>query len=157
MRRSDREINEFDEIIEVMKKCDVCRIAMTGGEYPYVVPMNFGMDVNGHQVTLYFHGAMEGKKYEALARNNKVCFEMDCDHCLFTEMEKGQCTMCYESVIGFGIMEEVADADKKEAMDILMEHYPVPAGFRYKEEVLTKTRMLKLTVGSMTGKRRVKG
>ena len=28
MRQEDREIKEFDEIIEVMKKCDVCRLAL---------------------------------------------------------------------------------------------------------------------------------
>lgn len=28
MRRSDREIKDFDEIIEVINKCDVCRLAI---------------------------------------------------------------------------------------------------------------------------------
>ena len=59
MRRKDREIQDFDEIIEVMKKCDVCRVAMRGEEYPYMVPLNFGMEVEETQVTLYFHGAMD--------------------------------------------------------------------------------------------------
>ena len=47
-----------------MKKCDVCRIAMQGDEYPYVIPLNFGMAVDGQQVVLYFHGAQTGMKYE---------------------------------------------------------------------------------------------
>ena len=156
MRRNDREIRDFDEILEVMKKCDVCRIAIQGGEYPYMVPLNFGMAVDGQQITLYFHGAQTGMKYELLSRNNKVCFEMDCGHMLFTEMERGNCTMCYESVIGFGVVEDVPEEQKKEALDILMEHYPVPAGFHYNEAIVPHTRVLKLTVESLTGKRRVK-
>ena len=156
MRRNDREIRDFDEILEVMKKCDVCRIAMQGGEYPYMVPLNFGMAVDGQQITLYFHGAQTGMKYDLLSRNNKVCFEMDCGHMLFTEMERGNCTMCYESVIGYGVVEEVPDEQKMAALDILMEHYPVPAGFHYNEAVVPRTRVLKLTVESMTGKRREK-
>lgn len=156
MRRNDREIRDFDEILEVMKKCDVCRIAMHGGEYPYMVPLNFGMAVDGQQITLYFHGAQTGMKYDLLSRNNKVCFEMDCGHMLFTEMERGNCTMCYESVIGFGVVEDVPEEQKKEALDILMEHYPVPAGFHYNEAIVPHTRVLKLTVESLTGKRRVK-
>ena len=156
MRRNDREIRDFDEILEVMKKCDVCRIAMQGGEYPYMVPLNFGMAVDGQQITLYFHGAQTGMKYDLLSRNNKVCFEMDCGHMLFTEMERGNCTMCYESVIGFGVVEDVPEKQKKEALDILMEHYPVPAGFHYNEAIVPHTRVLKLTVESLTGKRRVK-
>lgn len=156
MRRSDREIRDFDEILEVMKKCDVCRIAMQGDEYPYVIPINFGMAVEGEQVTLYFHGAQTGMKYELLSKNNKVCFEMDCGHMLFTDMEKGNCTMCYESVIGYGAVEDVPEEEKRKALDILMEHYPVPAGFHYNEAVVAQTRVLKLTVESMTGKRREK-
>ena len=156
MRRNDREIRDFDEILEVMKKCDVCRIAIQGGEYPYMVPLNFGMAVDGQQITLYFHGAQTGMKYDLLSRNNKVCFEMDCGHMLFTEMERGNCTMCYESVIGFGVVEDVPEEQKKEALDILMEHYPVPAGFQYNEAIVPHTRVLKLTVESLTGKRRVK-
>ena len=156
MRRSDREIRDFDEILEVMKKCDVCRIAMQGDEYPYVIPLNFGMAVEGQQVTLYFHGAQTGMKYELLSKNNKVCFEMDCGHMLFTDMEKGNCTMCYESVIGYGAVEDVPEEEKRKALDILMEHYPVPAGFHYNEAVVAQTRVLKLTVESMTGKRREK-
>ena len=156
MRRNDREIRDFDEILEVMKKCDVCRIAIQGGEYPYMVPLNFGMAVDGQQITLYFHGAQTGMKYYLLSRNNKVCFEMDCGHMLFTEMERGNCTMCYESVIGFGVVEDVPEEQKKEALDILMEHYPVPAGFHYNEAIVPHTRVLKLTVESLTGKRRVK-
>ena len=156
MRRSDREIRDFDEILEVMKKCDVCRIAMQGDEYPYVIPLNFGMAVDGQRVVLYFHGAQTGMKYELLSKNNKVCFEMDCGHMLFTDMEKGNCTMCYESVIGYGAVEDVPEEEKREALDILMEHYPVPAGFHYNEAVVAQTRVLKLTVESMTGKRREK-
>ena len=156
MRRNDREIRDFDEILEVMKKCDVCRIAMQGSEYPYMIPLNFGMTVDGQQVTLYFHGAQRGMKYDLLSRNNKVCFEMDCGHMLFTDMERGNCTMCYESVIGFGVVEDVPEEQKKEALDALMEHYPVPAGFHYNEAVVAQTRVLKLTVESMTGKRREK-
>ena len=156
MRRKDREISDFDEMIEVIKKCDVCRVAMQGEEYPYVVPLNFGIETDGTQVVLYFHGALEGKKYELLAKNNKVCFEMDCGHTLYTDMEQGNCTMCYESVIGFGVMEEVPEEEKLEALDILMEHYPVPAGFRYNEAVVPRTRLLRLRVKEMTGKRRGK-
>ena len=45
MRRSDREIKEFDKIVEVMRKCDVCRVAINDEKYPYILPLNFGMDV----------------------------------------------------------------------------------------------------------------
>lgn len=71
MRRADREIKDFDEIIQIIKKCDVCRIAMNDGEFPYIVPLNFGVDVQGKQVYLYFHGALEGKKIDLMKKIQK--------------------------------------------------------------------------------------
>ena len=80
MRRKDREITDFHEIIEIIKKCDVCRIALNDEEFPYIVPLNFGLDVEGEQVYFYFHAAMEGKKLELIEKDNRATFEMDCDH-----------------------------------------------------------------------------
>ena len=61
MRRKDREITDKQDILEVMRKCDVCRIALHNGDYPYVVPLNFGLQVEKDMPVLYFHGALEGK------------------------------------------------------------------------------------------------
>ena len=61
MRRKDREITDFNEMLEIMKKCDVCRIALNDEEFPYIVPLNFGLDIQEDKVLLYFHSAMKGK------------------------------------------------------------------------------------------------
>ena len=153
MRRTDREIKEFNEIIEVIKKCDVCRLALHDEEYPYIVPLNFGMQLENGKVVLYFHGAAEGKKYDLIAKNNKACFEMDCDHQLVTTLEKGSCTMEYESVIGYGAVEIVPEEKKYEALCILMEHYHEEE-FPFNKDVIPMTTVFKLTVESCTGKKR---
>ena len=57
MRRADREITNFDELISVMRGCDVCRLALHDEPYPYILPLNFGLEVDGETVRLYFHGA----------------------------------------------------------------------------------------------------
>ena len=62
MRRSDREIKDFDEIIEVINKCDVCRLAINDGDYPYIVPMNFGLNIEDGKVVLYFSLRKRGKE-----------------------------------------------------------------------------------------------
>ena len=105
MRRKDREITDFNEIIDIIKKCDVCRIALNDDEYPYVVPLNFGLDVQGNQVFFYFHAAMEGKKLDLIAKDNRATFEMDCDHNFILYEERMSCTMGYASVIGHGTIE----------------------------------------------------
>ena len=156
MRRSDREIKDFDDIVRVIKKCDVCRLALHDEEYPYILPLNFGMYVSNKEITLYFHGADEGKKYELIRNNNKVSFEMDCSHRLITDKSKGSCTMEFESVIGNGVIEFVDEEEKTQALDILMSHYPVDKDFEFDKSVVPRTVVLKLSVSNVTGKRRMK-
>ena len=153
MRRSDREVTDMNEMIGIIEKCDVCRLALQDEEYPYIVPLNFGFEVSGNQVVLYFHGALEGKKYELIKKNNKASFEMDCSHELSTSLEKRMCTMLYESVIGNGTIEFVPEEEKYHALCVLMKQYH-EEDFPFNEKVLPKTNVFKLTVNQMTGKRR---
>ncbi len=155
MRRSDREIKNRDEIIEVMKKCDVCRLAFNDEDYPYILPLNFGMEVQNDQIVLYFHGALEGKKYELMKKDNRVSFEMDCSHRLVTDLSNQSCTMEYESVIGRGIIEYVPDDKKYDALRILMAQYH-KEDFAFNPAVVPKTMAFRLVVEQVTGKRRMK-
>ncbi len=168
MRRSDREIKDINEIMEVIKKCDVCRLALNDEEgYPYILPLNFGMQIEKNEkrniegekeeekIVLYFHGAVEGKKYELMRRDNRASFEMDCAYRLITDEEHGNCTMEYESVIGRGKMEILPDEEKMMALKVLMKHYH-KEDFIFNEAVIPQTVLFKLTVENVTGKRRMK-
>lgn len=155
MRRSDREIKNPEDILKVMEKCDVCRLALHDGEYPYILPLNFGMQADNGQIVLYFHGADTGKKYELIARDNRAGFEMDCSHRLVTDEARGSCTMEYESVIGCGRIELVPEEEKYRALCLLMEHYHQEA-FPFNQAVIPRTAVLKLTVERVSGKARRK-
>lgn len=156
MRRNDREIKDLSEIIEVIRKCDVCRIALNDEEgYPYIIPLNFGMETEGGRITLYFHGAGEGKKFELLKKDNRASFEMDCSHKLIADREACRCTMGYESVVGRGRMEIASDAEKREALCALMQQYHED-DFPFREEVMNRTTVMKLTVEEIHGKRNKK-
>ena len=111
MRRSDREINEKNKIIEVMTRCEVCRLALNDEGYPYILPLNFGMECQNGIITLYFHSALEGRKVELIEKDNRASFEMDCRHQLQYFEEKGHCTYAYESVIGKGKIEIIPEAE----------------------------------------------
>ncbi len=152
MRRSDRQIKDFKEIVEVIKKCDVCRIALNDAGYPYMIPLNFGMKTEEEQITLYFHGAGEGKKFELIRQDNRVSFEMDCSHKLIVDKEGCRCTMGYESVVGRGRIEIVEREKKQEALRALMRQYHADE-FPFRQEVAERTTVMKLTVEEVTGKR----
>lgn len=153
MRRKDREIKDFDEMIKIMRKCDVCRIAINDDVFPYIVPLNFGMEVIDDKVNLYFHCALEGKKLDLLKKNNHVAFEMDCEHQFILYEDRMSCTMGYESVIGHGLVEEVEESDKLRCLKILMAQYHAE-DFEFDTSAMLVTKVLKLSVLSMTGKKR---
>lgn len=153
MRRADREITDFEEMLQVMDRCEVCRLAFHQEEYPYILPLNFGYKREGQKVTLYFHGANEGKKYELMKKDNRVAFEMDCSHKLVSDREKGYCTMKYESIIGTGRLEIVPDEEKLEALTVMTDHYHMEH-FEFSHAAMPQTTAMKLVVEQMTGKRR---
>ena len=155
MRRKDREITDVDEMINIMKKCDTCAIALNDEEtgFPYIVPLNFGMEVKEGQVFLYFHGAMKGKKLDLIQKDNRATFEMDCEHNFILYEERMSCTMGFASVIGHGTIEIVPDEDKYEALKILMRQYHAE-DFKFDTRMMSVTTVLKMTVTDMIGKRR---
>ncbi|MCI8955416.1 MAG: pyridoxamine 5'-phosphate oxidase family protein [Eubacterium sp.] len=153
MRRSDREITDKKEMIEIIKKCDVCRIVLNDEDYPYIVPLNFGMDIQDEGIVFYFHGATEGKKYDLIRKNNKATFEMDCSHQLVMDDKKMSCTMKYESIIGRGHIEIVSEEEKMKGLEILMKQYH-QEDFQFGTAIVPNTNVFKLTVEEMTGKRR---
>lgn len=153
MRRKDREIKDFNEIIEIIRKCDVCRIALHDGDFPYIVPLNFGLDVQGQQVFFYFHAAAEGKKLDLIAKDNRASFEMDCDHHFILYEERMSCTMGYASVMGHGTIELVPEEEKYNALKILMRQYHAE-DFAFHTDMMKVTTVMKMTVIDMVGKRR---
>lgn len=136
MRRNDREITEFSEMTDVMKRCDVCRLALNDEDgYPYLLLLNFGMEETDGRVTLYFHGAKEGKKYDLIRKDVRASFEMDCSHRLV-----------------------LSDAEKQKALNLLMkQYYPDRTeNFVFRPEVVAMTEIFCLKVEHMTGKKRFK-
>lgn len=154
MRQENREIKEFNEIIEVMKNCDVCRLALNDDEYPYILPLNFGMEIVDGKVNLYFHSALEGYKADLIKKDNRASFEMDCKHQLQYFEEKGYCTMAYESVIGRGRIRILDEEEKMDALKKLMDHYHMGKDAYFNPEAIFRTLVYVLEVEKMTGKRK---
>lgn len=45
MRRKDREVTDFDTIVGIIDECDILRLGLADGDYPYIVPVNFAYTV----------------------------------------------------------------------------------------------------------------
>ncbi len=157
MRRSDREITDKTEIIKIIDKCDVCRLALSDNHIPYIVPMNFGYEYAHETLTLYFHGVKEGKKFEIIGKNPIACFETDCSHKLIEATEACEYTMEYESVIGNGKIYLCREKEEKlKGLALLMKKYAKGKEFTFPEHVIDSVTVFKLEVSDFTGKRLMK-
>ena len=149
MSRSEREISDRSEIEAIIAKARVCRLAVSDGALPYVVPMNFGY----RDGVLYLHSAPSGRKIDAIRRNPRVCFEMDVDCEIAGGAAPCDWTMQYRSVVGFGSAEIVEDpAEKRFGLGVIVEHY-THRPFDLPEEKVRRTAVIRVTVDGMTGKR----
>lgn len=73
MRRKDREVTDFDKIMEVVESCDCFRLGLVDEDnLPYIVPLNFGYEADDGRLYLFFHGAKTGHKAELLKHTSKV-------------------------------------------------------------------------------------
>ena len=153
MRRQDRELHSREDIIAVIKKCTVCRVAFSDEPYPYIVPLNFGFEEHSGQLTLWFHCAPEGRKIDLLRHSPKVAFEMDSPGRYIDGETACDSTIEFESVCGNGTLEILTDAEKIPALDRLMRQYSDKPKFQYDERLLKTVAVLKLTVHEVTGKR----
>ena len=156
MRRKDREIKELNEIVEVIRNCDICRLGLVDGEYAYILPLNFGMEQDEEgKVILYFHSALEGHKTELLKEGLKASFEMDTKHEMGYDEGKGYCTYYFESVMGRGIIHILGDDEKFEALRKLMDHYHPGMNAYFNTAAMPRTLVYSLEVEEMTGKRKL--
>ena len=153
MRKKNREITELNEIVEVMRSCDVCRLALNDDGYPYIVPLNFGLEVLDGAINLYFHSALEGYKLDLIKKDNRASFEMDCKHQLQYFEEKGCCTMAYESVVGRGRIKILNEEEKMDALKKIMGQYHKDKEAYFNPAAISRTLVYVLTVEKITGKR----
>ena len=71
MRRFKQQVSQ-DECKKILKDEKRAAFSVIGDEgYPYTIPINFYYEEADH--TIYFHGAREGHKMDAIQKCNKVC------------------------------------------------------------------------------------
>ncbi len=106
MRRFKQQVSE-EECMRVLTECKRAALAVNGEEgYPYAVPINFYFDPDSRRI--YFHGAKEGHKIDAMQKDDRVCFTA-WDEGIRRE---GHWEFDVTSVIAFGRVKKVEDTEK---------------------------------------------
>jgi len=157
MRRKDREITDIDEKIKIIQKCKVCRIGLSEDNMPYILPLNYGYTFENDVLTLFFHGALEGKKLDIIKKNNNACFEIDCDSKLIEGEQACDYSYAYKSIIGFGKIIIMENSDEKiRGLNLLMKHQTEEdITYEFTKEQINNVCVFKMIVESFTGKQKL--
>ena len=158
MRRKDREVSDFKEIVRIIDECEILRLGLADGDCPYIVPVNFAYTVEGTQICLYIHGAKAGRKYELLRRNPLCSFEMDLPLGIECIAAAGDATERYKCVMGTAAVEFLEGEEKQAAIDrIIMARNEKTRDFAYDQRVVPQTAIARLRVTSITAKANLPG
>ena len=152
MRKSEREIADVQEKFAALLRCGYMTLAVEGEGAPYCVPLNFGAELAGDALVLYFHCAREGKKLDLIEKNSNVCVEVDS---LAGYRSTGHgITADYKSAIAFGRAERVCGEELVRGLELLLKHCRIE-GYSARECAARDiTAVVKITVDDITGKRR---
>ena len=159
-RRLDkREIQDKTILRESIVACDVVSIGLKDEEGIFIVPMNYGYDLDesgeSFKLTLYIHGAREGRKAEAFAADPSVALEMDCMDGIITGDYTCSYSCAYRRTMGNGTIRELTgEQEKIHALTRIMEHMAPGARIEFRPEMLERTGVYRIDVKNFTGKER---
>ncbi len=147
MRRIGQEIPK-EECEEILTNESRGVLALLGDDdYPYAIPMSH-VYVDGK---IYFHGAQEGHKNDAVKRHQKVSY------CVMDKGVKAEDSWWYtfKSVIAFGRIKTLTDRDEKiEKLTHLGDKF-FPTHEETVDEInrlLDRTEVFEITIEHMSGK-----
>lgn len=147
MRRAEREVTDITEITRILTEAQVCRLSLIDGEYPYIIPMCFGFDLDGDVLELYFHCAEKGKKLDLIKANNHAAFEIDNLKRIVSGDLACSFTADYESITGIGEIDTINGIEKLTGLNTIMNKYDSGSKeHKYSEQMLNSVVVLKLTV-----------
>lgn len=148
MRRAKQQLSR-EECEEVLASAPRGVLSVLGENgYPYGVPLNFMW----HEGKLYFHGAREGHKLDALAAHDKASFTVLDEG----TREEGQWWLTFRSVIVFGRVRRIEDeARAREILMLIGQRYfpPEKDVAESVEHSMPRVAMLEMCIDHLSGKR----
>jgi nitroimidazol reductase NimA-like FMN-containing flavoprotein (pyridoxamine 5'-phosphate oxidase superfamily) len=154
MRRDEKQITDRSEIDAVICRSTACRLGMSDGDQPYVIPLCFGYDGSA----LYFHCAPEGRKLDILRENPKVCVEFDVAGDVVEAEVACSWGIRFQCVVAFGTALLVGEPDeKKKGLALLMAQYSRSGKeFSFPDASVSRTAIIKVVIDKITGNQSIR-
>ncbi|WP_300731437.1 pyridoxamine 5'-phosphate oxidase family protein [uncultured Desulfovibrio sp.] len=129
------------------QRADEIFVSFSGGDYPYVLPLNF-VWLDGR---IYLHCGFTGRKLDLLRQDGRVGFAAALDVTIVRERS----TTWYKSVSGCGHIRIVEDTEeKRRALDALSLRYAARCPRPAPEAMLRRVNVLCIDVENISGKER---
>jgi nitroimidazol reductase NimA-like FMN-containing flavoprotein (pyridoxamine 5'-phosphate oxidase superfamily) len=150
MRKKDKSIAKREAIDSIIHESQICHLACSLDDQPYVIPISFGYDGQ----IVYFHTSRAGKKNDIFHKNPRVCLSFETNISLVTD-DRSACgwTFDFQSVIATGEIKEIGDPALKNAgLNQIMRHYS-GKDWEMPEREISKTKIWGVELKNITGKR----
>ena len=155
LTRREREITDIPEILKILDKSKIVHIGLVDGDEPYVVPMNYGFTMDDGKLTIYLHGATEGKKLDLIRDNPKIFFSIESGITAFSGGNIAcQYGTSYSSVMGKGIAEILENPEEKMAGLSIFMKSQTGRDFQFNERMVSAVAVIKIDVSEYTAKHR---
>ncbi|MBE0686918.1 MAG: pyridoxamine 5'-phosphate oxidase family protein [Anaerolineaceae bacterium] len=128
MRRKDRQMNQ-ETANELLMRGEYGVLSSVDADgQPYGVPVNYVFDGKD---SIYFHCAREGHKLDNLHTNPRVSFTIVGNH----QIMDWKFSTAYESVIVFGVAEEVEGDEKYLGLKMLAQKFSPNYMHEFEKEI----------------------
>jgi nitroimidazol reductase NimA-like FMN-containing flavoprotein (pyridoxamine 5'-phosphate oxidase superfamily) len=155
IRRKEKEVTDRAEMVRVLVAARYITMAMCDEDGPYLATLTHGYDERRNAI--YFHCAHEGRKVDALKRDNRVWGQAMVD----LGYAEGSCDHLYETTQFRGKVTFVQDMDeKRHALMVMIHKNERDPGTVVAEQVTDESvknvNIGRIDIDLMTGKRSAK-
>lgn len=143
-------IEDRAEIDKIIRACKSCFLAASDDNMPYVLPMNFALDGD----TVILHSAQEGRMWETIQKNQKVCINWTLGEEIVYQDERVGCSYRVKSrsVVVEGTVEFIDDFDEKyRCLSLTMRQYS-DREFKFGAPAIKNVGVFKVHIDKITAK-----
>jgi nitroimidazol reductase NimA-like FMN-containing flavoprotein (pyridoxamine 5'-phosphate oxidase superfamily) len=156
MRRAEFSITDKNELTKLLGEANYATLCLNDEPFAYMTPVNFIY----HEDSIYFHGAMSGRKYELSLKNKRASFSAVCERSFipsyFTSELACPASQFFASAFLEGELSFVTNNLKKaQILDIFMKKYQIEGKYLDIEKnldkylsMLNKTAIFELQISS---------
>lgn len=150
VRRQDRLMDE-EQAIEILKNGEYGYLSLVDSEgIPYGIPISYAFEGG----SIYIHCGPAGRKIDVIGNDAPASFCVVGD----TQVIPHKFTTNFESVVVSGRVHHVEDEEERwKCLRLILEKYSpldMEIGLKYAEKSFFRTRVLRIDINSVTGKRK---